>query len=267
MEYVLYCDESSDKGPKYSDFFGGCIVSLEDLAPISAALEAKKAELNLKHEVKWSRVTKNYLDKYIALVDLFFHYVRSGRIRVRIMFRKTQNQYRRTELTHDDKYFKLYYQFIKHGFGLKSIPSGAGDVYVRIYLDQLPDSKERCAQFKRYLYTMPCTQDFHGSPLKIRESDIAEVLSHEHVLLQCTDIVLGAMFFRLNNLHEAKPEGSTRRGNRTIAKEKLYNHIRQQICTIHPNFNIGVSTASRGYVNPHWNSPYEHWEFTPYEQQ
>ncbi len=30
MEYILYCDESEDKGPKYSDFFGGCMVSAKD---------------------------------------------------------------------------------------------------------------------------------------------------------------------------------------------------------------------------------------------
>jgi hypothetical protein len=26
-------------------------------------------------------------------------------------------------------------------------------------------------------------------------------------------------------------------------------------------FNVGVSTGDRGYSNPHWESPYEHWLF------
>jgi len=59
----------------------------------------------------------------------------------------------------------------------------------------------------------------------IPEDQIAEVKSHNHVLLQCVDIVLGAIQFRLNDLHKVTPEGKWRRGKRTIAKEKLYKMI------------------------------------------
>ena len=76
-------------------------------------------------------------------------------------------------------------------------------------------------------------------------------------------VVMGAIQFRLNNHHTEIPDGKHRRGKRTIAKEKLYKTILSEICTIHPNFNIGTSTGSRGYQNPHWESPYEHWLFEP----
>ena len=72
---------------------------------------------------------------------------------------------------------------------------------------------------------------------------------------------MGAMQCRLNDLHLEKPVGEKRRGKRTIAKEKLYKHIYQQICLIHPYFNVGISTGARDYKNPHWESPYEHWLF------
>lgn len=71
--------------------------------------------------------------------------------------------------------------------------------------------------------------------------------------------------FRLNGLHKAKPEGARIRGQRTIAKEKLYKFIQKEIATIHPNFNIGVSTGAHGRAYPHWNSPYEHWVFESQE--
>lgn len=77
--------------------------------------------------------------------------------------------------------------------------------------------------------------------------------------------ILIDMNFKLNGFNKIKPEGSRTRGKRTIAKEKLYKHIHGKICEIHPTFNIGVSTGSRGYENPHWNSPYEHWLFVPSE--
>lgn len=52
MEYILYCDESSSDGPKYSDFFGGCIINSVDLKNVENALNAKKDELNLHGEIK-----------------------------------------------------------------------------------------------------------------------------------------------------------------------------------------------------------------------
>lgn len=39
---------------------------------------------------------------------------------------------------------------------------------------------------------------------------------------------------------------SNRCGKRTIAKEKLYKNILRNIKTIYSNFNMGVSTGSRG---------------------
>lgn len=57
MEYILYCDESEDKGPKYSDFFGGCMVSAKDAPLVIDALNKKKRELALLGEIKWTKVT------------------------------------------------------------------------------------------------------------------------------------------------------------------------------------------------------------------
>lgn len=262
MAYIIYCDESSDKGPKYCDFFGGCMINSENEYELITSLEKKKAELNLQHEIKWTRVTENYLDKYIEMIDLFFDYVEAGLIKVRIMFRdKDDNPSDSSKNSVDDKYFKLYYQFLKHAFGLKTIPNDCTPTNIIIFLDVLPDKHGKSAEFKEYLNQMPLSSDFASSNIQIRSRDIIEIDSKEHVLLQCTDIVLGAMYFRLNGFHKAKPEGSRYRGKRTIAKEKLYKHIYKRISRIHPCFNIGESTGSRNFQNPHWESPYEHWLF------
>ena len=71
------------------------------------------------------------------------------------------------------------------------------------------------------------------------------------------------MQFRLNNLHKVKPEGSYRRGKRTIAKEKLYKFINKQIREVYPNFNIGISTGLQGDIKNRWEHPYRHWSFVP----
>ena len=267
MEYILYCDESSSDGPMYSDFFGGCIVNSIHLKAVEDALNVKKEELNLHGEIKWTKVTEQYLEKYIEIIDLFFDFIKSGKIKVRVMFRNNKDIPSNYHDRHsnDNKYFKLYYQFLKNAFGLKSIPEEEGPVYVRIYLDQLPDTKEKCEEFKIFVRNIPNIRDFSDvhERLHIREGDVADVCSHKHVLLQCTDIVLGAMYFRLNKLHLAKPEGKRIRGKRTLAKEKLYRHINSRICEILPNFNIGVSTGQRGYENSAWSLPYSDWRFVP----
>ena len=262
MEFVLLCDESAEKGRKYGDFFGGCIVNGKDIHTITEALNQEKNNLHFFGELKWTKVTMPYLEKYMSMMDLIFSFVREGKIKVRIMFRNMKNE-PNMRYSSEEKYFKLYYQFIKHAFGLKTIPIEHEPVYLRIYLDQLPDNKEKCSEFKKFLRAMPSTNDFQNSPLRIREDDIADVCSHDHVLLQCVDVILGAMYFRLNELHLAIPEGQSRRGQRTIAKERLYSHIYKHISSMKPHFNIGISTGDCGYSNPHWDCPYQHWEFIP----
>ncbi|CAN5198571.1 hypothetical protein BH23BAC1_BH23BAC1_35710 [soil metagenome] len=119
--------------------------------------------------------------------------------------------------------------------------------------------------FKNHIFALQSLYSFESAKIKIRRTDIIDVNSKEHVLLQCLDIILGAMAFRLNDLHKAKPAGAKRRGKRTIAKEKLYKHINSLIRKIYPNFNIGDSTGHKGSIENRWNFPYRHWKFTPAE--
>ena len=104
-------------------------------------------------------------------------------------------------------------------------------------------------------------KDFRNVNIALKKENITEVRSHEHVLLQYLDIVPGAMSFRLNDRHKEKPPGKTRRGKRTIAKEKLYRDILSEICYIRPNFNIGESTGMDGEKKNRWRHAYRHWKF------
>src|SRR4051812_20912650 len=112
-EYILYADESVAVGEYYSNFYGGALVKASDLSTVNAALKAKKAALNLHREVKWQRVTGNYLSKYTDLISSFFDEVSARRVKVRLMF--SQNAHVPTGANaqdSDQRYFKLYYQFV-----------------------------------------------------------------------------------------------------------------------------------------------------------
>lgn len=264
LEYVIYTDESDKKGKYYSNFYGGVLVRSTDLQRVIDRLNQCKAQLNLYQEVKWQKVTGNYLEKYRELMDALFDEVTDGRVKVRVMF--THNQIIPTSLTPEHRraeYHMLYYQFIKHAFGLQYSGDGSQPVHVRLNLDQLPQNREENAQFKSYLLGLNRNRNIRNAGVRFRADQIAEVRSHDHVLLQCLDVVLGAMAFRLNDKHKEKPPGKHRRGKRTIAKEKLYKHIRARICQIYPNFNVGESTGKGGSMANLWHHPYRHWKFIP----
>lgn len=263
-EYIIYCDESADKGKFYSNFYGGVIVSSKDVERINKLLTEKALELGFNGEVKWQKVTSNYLDKYEQLINLFFDLIDQGLIKVRIMFTQNINIMRSAnEYQREYKYFLLYYQFIKHAFGLGYIPTEPHHpTKIRLYLDQLPDTKEKSQLFKGWIHALEKDPTFRRIGLLFPEDQIAEIDSKEHILLQCLDIVLGSMYFRLNNLHLEKPEGQRLRGKRTVAKEKLYKVINGRIRKLYPNFNIGVSTSSMDKRN-RWEHPYRHWLFVP----
>lgn len=261
-EYIIFCDESDKKGRFYSNFYGGVLVGASDYQRITKCINDKKTELNLLGEVKWSKVSERYLPKYQELIKCFFEEVAANNLKVRIMF--SQNAWQPTGLTKEDiemQYFKLYYQFIKHGFGLRYIDKRPEGTRLRLYLDQLPDTREKVEQFKGFLLGLQHSRAFSDTGITIAKEDITEVRSHDHALLQCLDIVLGSMSFRLNDKHKEKPEGSKHRAKKTRAKETLYRTILREIQAIYPNFNVGISTGMKFDSANKWENPYRHWRF------
>ena len=118
-----------------------------------------------------------------------------------------------------------------------------------------------------YLLALQSSKDFKDANIIIPKQEIAEVDSHNHVILQFTDLILGSIAFRLNDKHKEKIPGTRFRGKKTLAKEKLYKHILSEICKIRPNFNIGISTSEKGDKKNRWNYPYMHWLFVPKESE
>jgi Protein of unknown function (DUF3800) len=217
LEYIIYCDESSEKGPHYSDFYGGALVTSVHLDEVRTTLENKKKELHFNGEVKWNKVpgNKHYAKKYRELMDCFFDLVSAGKVKIRIMFR--QNTIQSTHLTsehHEQKFFILYYLFLKQGFGLDCSPIVPGGVRVRIYPDQIPDTKVKLDSFRNFLARMSNRPQLIERKIRVAKEDITDVISHDHVILQCLDIVLGAMHFKLNDLHKKKPPGKIHREKR-----------------------------------------------------
>lgn len=267
--YTIYCDESSKKGKHFSNFYGGALVESRDRQAIHDALIIKLDELNINGELKWTKVSSGYLEKYLEFIKFYFEFIKSGKIKIRIMF--THNYHRPVGLTDeqkDNQYFLLYYQMIKHAFGIKYCnPNTLDRVFFSILLDDVPDTREKLAKFRKYIAGISHLQEFRGASISIPEEQIAEIDSKKHTILQGLDIILGAMHFRLNDLHKEKPTGAARRGKRTIAKERLYKTVLSEVRQIHKNFNIGITTGHRNGIEDRWTQPYRHWVFKPSRSQ
>lgn len=120
MEYRIWCDESVKQGKYFSNFYGGVLVRSIDVRQVEATINKACQQLHFYDEIKWQRVTSQYLPKYIALMDTFFDLVEADLVKIRIMF--TQNANRPVNLNarqRSEEYFILYYQFFKHAFGLQ----------------------------------------------------------------------------------------------------------------------------------------------------
>lgn len=262
--FYIFCDESLKKGKYYSNFYGGVLIEKNVFEKVKNTLMQTVYELEIENsELKWGNVNTLKVGQYISVINTFFELVKVHEIKVRIMF--TDNRLIPSNLTkehHDNQYHILYYHFIKHAFGLKFIVADV-PVDLEIFFDKLPDTEIKNARFKNFIYGIQYLPEFAESNIVIKKESIYEVDSKKHILMQCLDVILGAMAFRLNDMHKEKPAGSKRRGKRTIAKEKLYKHINKKIRETRSNFNIGVNTGRDGSNENIYFHPYRHWLFNP----
>lgn len=267
-ELILYCDESDISGRHFANFYGGLLVESRHLAEVEERILARRDALHFRDEVKWQKISETYAPKYAELMDAVFDLAEEGKLKLRVMF--TQNYFSATGLSleqRENAFFLLYYQFVKHAFGLRHAGLPGTSTRLRLLFDQLPDTLEKREAFKGYIAGLNRWHGFQQTGIVLPRDAIGEVDSKQHALLQCIDVVLGAMQFRLNDKHREKPPGARRRGKRTIAKERVYKHILARVRRIYPGFNIGTSTSMRSDYASRWRDPYRHWLFVPSNAQ
>ena len=226
MRYLIYCDESDDKGRFYSNFYGGAILQLNEQKAIEARLDVAKGDFS-GHEFKWTKIAPFSEAQYIVFVREIFSLIKEGRLKIRIMFTHNVNQTQGIEYDEaENKFFMLYYQFLKHAFGLQFCNTEyPAQSFISVALDDVPSTKQKFENFKNYLSSLSDYPIFFNARVCIQKKEIYAVNSKEHVILQAVDVILGAMQFRLNHKHKDKPPGSRVRAKRTMAKERVYNEI------------------------------------------
>ncbi len=272
-EYIIFCDESDKDGTYFTDFYGGLIIGASQYQKINLELENLAKSLNIKDEIKWQKVSEFNLPMYRTFIEHVFNRIKDGSIKTRIMFLKKSNVPR--DQSHEykrDRYYKLYYQFIKHGLRLFDVTPLSESINVRLYVDELAyGTNEQIQKFRNYLSEIDfgrslSTLGFFNPKIKIKKENIAFVESKKHILLQTLDLILGSMPFWLNEKYKFRNQGKKQIPNRTKAKIELYKQINKSIREIQPNFNIGMSTSVYNKSKEErFNCPHAHWLFVPTE--
>jgi Protein of unknown function (DUF3800) len=202
--YELCADEAWTHGGnppnRYWCFFGGIFGLESDLSALESALKAIIISAGHKIEVKWSNVSQAGIPVYKKLLDEFFRHLQTKDIAYRQLFLDRMFVYvpqaNQPEQTNLDTQYKIYYQFIKHHFGLKYLPRVEGAfsvVYIR--LDE-HSSQQHKEQLKRLAENLPVI---------IGRTDLtfnlSFVESKKHIRLQICDLIMGAAGSYGNKMH------------------------------------------------------------------
>jgi len=180
--YNLYCDESCHLENDNMPFMLLGYLKV----PYNQMKHHKKRLFEIKHnhhfysEIKWTKVSGSKTQFYLDLLDYFFETDLSFQA---IIVRKNKLNHYAFNQSHDDFYYKMYYQLIGHKIDMMA--------HYNIYLDRKDTlSALKVKKLREILQTK------FGV---IR--NLQNIHSKESVFLQLTDLILGAVGYHLRNLH------------------------------------------------------------------
>ena len=181
--YNIYCDESShlERDHQRVMVLGAVWCPLAK----SRAIAARLREIKVQHgaaadfEVKWTKVSPAQLPLYLALLDYFFddddlHF------RALVIPDKTKLRHEDFNQSHDDWYYKMYFNTIK----ILLRP----DSQYRIYLD-VKDTASAAKVARLHEVLLNNMYDFRREIVE----RVQTVRSHEVEQLQLADLLIGAV--------------------------------------------------------------------------
>lgn len=179
----IYCDESCHMEYDHQRFMvlGGLAVPNDLKIEVFDRIKTIRKQHGItKSEMKWTKVSSAAIDAYIALVNYFFDkddlYFRG------VVIDKKQLNHNSFGQSHDRFYYKMYFYLLNWFI--------APDKQCNIYLD-IKDAQG--AEKIKKLHEVLCNSNYDFSRAMIRK--IQEIHSHEVVLMQIADILIGAISY------------------------------------------------------------------------
>lgn len=268
--YEIYADEAWTHGnlplKRYWCFYGGVFGPAPELDKLDTRLRAVKARHCITGEIKWNKITSSLLPCYMDFVDCLLDSVEAGDIRFRQMFcdRAFVRVPDAGELPASDLdiQFKLCYQFLKHCFGLRYMPSGlTNEVLVRLDTHSSQKHKDRLEDFARGIPAQMGRSDF---TVRVTFDDSRDVPR-----IQVADLMIGASGSYGNNMHEMRAVGKRGMNDKQRARLALCKHIYNRIREIDAKsrgklaFNWFESTGFDGDPANMFHHKLRIWKFIP----
>lgn len=188
--YNIYCDESChiENDHQKVMVLGAIWCPIEKVQEISKRIREKKIEHGLSpaFEIKWTKVSPAKKKFYLDIVDYFFddddlHF------RALIVPDKTLLHHDKFGQTHDEWYYKMYFDMLK-------VIINPEDRY-RIYLD-IKDTRGGIKIEKLHEFLSNAKYDFSREIIE----RVQIVRSHEIEILQIADILIGAISYLSRHL-------------------------------------------------------------------
>ena len=206
MEYNIYCDESchlEHDNQRYM-ILGGIICPKKLRNKVKNDISEIKSKYNIKKnaEIKWNKVSPSKINYYKELINYFFE---NDELRFRaLIIDKTQLNHGEFNQTHDDWYYKMYYQL------LLNLVEPKQENY--IYLD-IKDTKsaKKVEGLKKYLSFK--LMDYEFEIIK----NIQSMNSQESTIMQLADLLIGAIGYRNRKIYD--------NDNYSVAKRDLMMYI------------------------------------------
>lgn len=189
MKFEIYCDESrpdlftskAATSEKYL-LIGGGWLPAERREEVKEHINMLKEQYGARGEIKWKKVSPAHVDFYFALIDFFVDYGLDLRFRCIAVEAAKVNMVRYHDSDSELGFYKFYYQLIHHWlFDFNEY---------RIFCDAKTNRVgDRLKTLQRCL---DCAN------LSSTVTSIQALPSHEIVIIQLTDFLLGMVSARLN---------------------------------------------------------------------
>ena len=222
--YNFYCDESThlpNDGEPYM-VLGYVSIPYPQIKQVKKSIRTIIANHNFKGELKWTNVHEATLAMYQELVDYFFS-ISDLNFRA-IIVDKSQIKDKDNGQSYEDFYFKMYYQLIHHQLDFSFT--------YNLFLD----IKDTCSHKK-----LARLKDILCNTTPIRTCQF--VRSHEVVLLQLADVLMGAVNYNLR-VKKRRLEG------RNTAKSKIVAKIKKNSdCSLEYTSNKSARKFNLFFIN------------------
>ena len=204
--YNVYCDESChlENDHQTAMVLGAVWCPLKKARDIAVRIREIKAHHNMRpgFEIKWTKVSPAKTEFYLNVIDYFFS-ERNLHFRALIVPDKSKLQHESFDQTHDDWYYKMYFDM------LKVILSP--NARYRIYLD----IKDTRSATKITMLHNVLSNNLYDFSRNIIER-VQTVRSHEVEILQLTDLLIGAISYINRGL------------STSVAKQALVKRIQER---------------------------------------